>query len=362
MCRNIIYMVWCAVALLVSCDGAGWRVCVSGRGENDRTTTPSEQRVRLLFAGDAMCHSPQIEAARQSDGSLDFRSSFADVKSYFDRADIAVVNLETTISSDNRYSGYPLFSSPAEYAEALAWAGTDIAMLANNHCCDRGARGIRSTVATLDRLGVAHTGAFADAADREQNRVVRVERNGVKFAFVNYTYGTNGMPVPGDCAVNLMDTLLMAEDLRLAAEDTDCVVACVHWGEEYRSRPTREQRRVADFLRRHGVDVVVGSHPHVVQPAKADSNGVTIYSLGNFVSNQRKRFCNGGIIAEVEVVKSATGECRYSLVVTPVWVALPGYRILPPEVAAKEPLSVDKRADYEQFMCDTESLFLAGVR
>ncbi len=362
MCRNIIYMVWCAVALLVSCDGAGCRTCVSDCGDCSRPTTSSEARVRLLFAGDAMCHSPQIEAARQTDGSLDFRGSFADVKQYFDRADIAVVNLETTISPDNRYSGYPTFSSPAEYAEALAWAGADIAMLANNHCCDRGARGIRSTVATLDRLGVAHTGAFADAADHERNRVLRVEHNGVKFAFVNYTYGTNGMPVPSDCMVNLMDTLLMAEDLRLAAEDADCVVACVHWGEEYRSRPSRNQHRVADFLRRHGADIVVGSHPHVVQPAKADSNGVIIYSLGNFVSNQRKRYCDGGIIAEVEVVKSAAGKCQYSLVVTPVWVALPGYRILPPEVAVKEHLSTDKRANYEQFMYDTESLFLAGVR
>ncbi len=141
-----------------------------------------------------------------------------------------------------------------------------------------------------------------------------------------------------------------------------CVVACVHWGEEYRSRPSRNQHRVADFLRRHGADIVVGSHPHVVQPAKADSNGVIIYSLGNFVSNQRKRYCDGGIIAEVEVVKSAAGKCQYSLVVTPVWVALPGYRILPPEVAVKEHLSADKRVAYEQFMYDTEKLFLAGVR
>ena len=87
-----------------------------------------------------------------------------------------------------------------------------------------------------------------------------------------------------------------------------------------------------------------------------------IYSLGNFVSNQRKRFCDGGIIAEVEVVKSAAGKCQYSLVVTPVWVALPGYRVLPPEVAAKEPMTTDKRANYEQFMRDAEHLFIMGLR
>ena len=367
MRRNIIYMVWCAVALFVSCDDAGRgflcdNVRVHSSQQLSRSTTLPEQRVRLLFAGDAMCHSPQIAAACGSDSALDFKGSFAAVKPYFDRADIAVVNLETTISPNNSYSGYPTFASPAEYAEALAWAGADVAVLANNHCCDRGARGIRSTVATLDRLGVAHTGAFADAADYERNRVLRLERNGIKFAIVNYTYGTNGLPIPSDCAVNLIDTLVMAEDLHLAVDGSDCVVACVHWGEEYRSRPTREQRKLANFLHRHGADIVVGSHPHVVQPAVADAKGVTIYSLGNFVSNQRKRYCDGGILAEVEVLKQPSGECRYSLVVTPVWVAMPGYRILPPEVAADEPLSAVQRADYELFMLDTEQLFVDGLK
>ena len=357
MCRSIIYMVCCAVALLVSCGevGCGWRAPESV------AVTSIEGCARLLFAGDAMCHYPQIDAARQSDGSLDFRGSFAGLKPYFDRADIAVVNLETTISPNNRYSGYPMFASPREYAEALAWVGTDVAMLANNHCCDRRAQGIRSTIATLDGLGVAHTGVFADAEDYERNAVLRIERNGVRFAFVNYTYGTNGMDVPSDCAVNLIDTVRMKADLKRATLDADCVVACMHWGEEYRSQPSREQRRLADFMHRHGVDIVVGSHPHVVQPASSKDGRVTIYSLGNFVSNQRKRYCDGGIIAEVEVVKVADGECGTSLRVTPVWVSLPGYRILPPEVASKELFDAAQRAEYEQFMYDTERLFVGGV-
>lgn len=356
-------MVWCAVSLLVSCGGAGsCSLRDAEQMQHPQQTTPPVQRATLLFAGDAMCHSPQITAARRDDGSIDFRASFEPLKRYFDSADVAVVNLETTISADGCYSGYPLFSSPAEYAEALAWVGTDVAMLANNHCCDRGAKGIRSTVATLDRLGVAHTGAFADTADHERNRVVRLERNGIKFAFVNYTYGTNGMPIPSGCSVNLTDTLLMADDLRLAAEDSDCVVACIHWGDEYSRKPSRSQRRLAEFMHRYGVDIVVGSHPHVVQPATVDGRGVTIYSLGNFVSNQRKRYCDGGIIAEVEVQKQPSGKCSYALRITPVWVWLPSYRILPPEEAAKAPLSAAQRADYEQFMRDTEQLFVVGLR
>ncbi|MBO5813523.1 MAG: CapA family protein [Alistipes sp.] len=366
-------MVWCAVALLVSCGDAGCgSVCdhlgdeeqmlLADREQSSLPTTPSTQRVRLLFAGDAMCHSPQITAAYRVNGLLDFKSSFAAVKPYFDRADIAVVNLETTISANSQYSGYPTFSSPAEYAEALAWAGMDVALLANNHCCDRGARGIRSSVAALNRLGVAHTGAFADQEDYDKNSILRFERGGIRFALVNYTYGTNGIPVPSDCRVNMIDTLRMAEDLARARVDADCLVACLHWGEEYRRQPSREQRALAEFMHRHGVDILVGSHPHVVQPALTDGESVTIYSLGNFVSNQRKRYCDGGIMAEVEVEKRSDGSLRYSLCVTPVWVSVPGYRILPPEVAAKMIGKGQQRADYEQFMYDTERLFVEGLK
>ena len=363
MPRNIIYMVWCAVALLVSCGDAGCGfVRDSAKEKSSQSTSSSVQRARLLFAGDAMCHSPQIAAAYRADGSLDFRGSFAAVKPYFDRADLAVVNLETTISPNGEYSGYPTFSSPAEYAEALAWAGADVAVLANNHCCDRGARGIRSTVEALDRLGIAHTGAFANQEEYDKNNILRFERCGIRFALVNYTYGTNGIPVPTDCRVNLIDTVRMAEDLARAREDVDCVVACVHWGEEYCRQPSREQRGLAEFMHRHGVDILVGSHPHVVQPAVADGASVTIYSLGNLVSNQRKRYCDGGIMAEVEVEKRENGTIRYSLCVTPVWVALPGYKILPPEIAAEEIVPGCQRAEYEQFMCDTERLFVEGLR
>ncbi len=349
------------IVLLVSCNGAGYLSSATEDTSTDLPTTSFEQRVSLLFAGDAMCHYPQISAARQADGSFDFRNTFSAIKPYFDRADIAVVNFETVVSPDERYSGYPAFSSPVEYAEALAWVGTDVALLANNHCCDRGARGVCSTISTLERLKVAHTGAFADSLDYECNRILRIERNGIRLAIVNYTYGTNGIPTPLGCEVNLIDTLRMAADLTEASKDADCVVACIHWGDEYRRRPSREQRRLADFLHRHGADIVVGSHPHVVQPARATNRSVTIYSLGNFVSNQRNRYCNGGVIAEVEVVKTDGGECRYSLRVTPIWVALPGYVILPPESAPSELKNEIQRGAYEQFMYDTERLFVDGL-
>ena len=156
----------------------------------------------------------------------------------------------------------------------------------------------------------------------------------MRLAIVNYTYGTNGMPVPAGTIVNLIDTVRMAADLAEArASGVDFIVACLHWGNEYERRENAGQRSLAAFLRRNGVGVVVGSHPHVVQPWRADSSHVVLYSLGNLVSNQRRRYTDGGLVAAVEAVRHADGRMDYRLETAPVWVALPGYRILPPEAA-----------------------------
>ena len=325
-------------------------------------TLPREKRTRLLFAGDAMCHGPQLESARCSDGSYDFKKSFTAVKPHFDSVDVTIVNLETTIAPDTRYTGYPTFSSPRAYAEALDWLGTDIALLANNHCCDRSSKGIRSTIATLDTLGIAHTGAFANEEERSRNAILRFESQGIKFSLVNYTYGTNGLPTPKDCFVNRIDTVQIRKDLLRANEDVDCVIACMHWGIEYQRQPSREQRKLAEFLHRNGVDLVIGSHPHVVQPYVATDSLITVYSLGNFVSNQRKRYTDGSILAEIEVVKSPEGVCSYSLKTIPIWVKTPGHEIVSSAYDSEVELNAEQRAKYELFLRDTESLLSRGVK
>ena len=209
-------------------------------------------------------------------------------------------------------------------------AGVDVAVLANNHCCDGGAAGVRTTVAELGRCGILHTGVFTDSLDRAANNPLWVERYGVRFALLNYTYGTNGIPVPAGVEVNLIDTARMAADLAAARRGApDCVAVCIHWGNEYERRENAVQRHLAQFLRRHGADLVVGSHPHVVQPFDADSSHVVLYSLGNFVSNQRRRYCDGGLVAEIEAVRHPDGRMSYSLEAVPVWVAMPGYRVVP---------------------------------
>lgn len=264
-----------------------------------------------------------------------------------------MVNLETTLTRRSRYTGYPLFRSPAALADALRDAGVDVAVLANNHCCDNGAEGIRTSVEELDRCGIRHTGAFADSADYKKNNPLYLTHCGIRLAIVNYTYGTNGMPVPEGTVVNLIDTVRMAADLAAArASGVDFIVACVHWGDEYQRRENAAQRSLAAFLRRHGTDVVVGSHPHVIQPWVADSSHVVLYSLGNLVSGQRRRYTDGGLAATVEAVRHPEGRMTYRLETTPVWVSVPGYRILTPEAADTMTLP----AAYGIFRADLDAL------
>lgn len=317
---------------------------------------PPPQRMRMWFGGDVMQHLPQVEAARSGEG-FDYGPVFAALAPRMRAADLAVVNLETTLTRRERYTGYPLFRSPVALADALREAGVDVAVMANNHCCDGGAEGIRTSIEELDRCGIRHTGVFADSLDYRRNHPLYLTWCGVRLALVNYTYGTNGMPVPEGMIVNRIDTVQMAADLAAArAEGVDFIVACLHWGNEYERRANAAQRDLAAFLRRHGVDVVVGSHPHVVQPWEADSAHVVLYSLGNLVSNQRRRYTDGGLVAEVEAVRHPEGRMSYGLEVTPVWVALPRYRILPPEAADTMALP----AAYGVFRADVEALTGGG--
>ena len=322
---------------------AGW----SGPGP-----VPPPRRMRLFFGGDVMQHMPQVDAVRRGDG-FDYEPVFRTLAPRIRAADLAVVNLETTLTRRSRYTGYPLFRSPAALADALRDAGVDVAVLANNHCCDNGAEGIRTSVEELDRYGIRHTGAFADSADYKKNNPLYLTYCGIRLAIVNYTYGTNGMPVPEGTVVNLIDTVRMAADLAAArASGVDFIVACVHWGDEYQRRENAAQRSLAAFLRRHGTDVVVGSHPHVIQPWVADSSHVVLYSLGNLVSGQRRRYTDGGLVATAEAVRQPEGRMTSRRETTPVWGSVPGYRILTPEAADTMTLP----AAYGIFRADLDAL------
>lgn len=268
-----------------------------------------ESRVTLLFAGDAMQHLPQINAAK-TDSGYNYDSVFELVKEKISKADIAVVNFETTLGG-KPYTGYPLFSSPNEYAIALKNAGFDIFLTANNHALDTGKKGLEQTIRVIKEQGVKQTGTFISEEQRMLNYPLMIIKNGIRIAFLNYTYGTNGLAVEKPNVINLIDTLLIKDDIEMARLlSPDVIIAAMHWGEEYHTTPSSRQKEIAQFLLNNDVRIIIGHHPHVVQPIetswKNDSISHTIfYSLGNFVSNQRKLNADGGMLAEIVITKDA---------------------------------------------------------
>jgi 2',3'-cyclic-nucleotide 2'-phosphodiesterase (5'-nucleotidase family) len=263
--------------------------------------------VSLLFAGDVMMHVPELDAARiDSTDGYNFTSFFQYVSPVIQKADIAVANLETTFGG-KPYSGYPQFSSPDTLAWFLKRAGFDLMVTANNHAADRGTRGINGTLNGLDRAGLAHTGTFSDSLERAKKYPFIIDKKGIKIAFLNYTYGTNGLVVHAPVIVNYIDTIQIKKDILAARQKkADAIIIVFHWGIEYQRFPNEEQKKIARYCLANGIDIVIGSHPHVVQPAiwetyrKAgdtiDRKGLVLYSLGNYVSNQRQKYTDGGIM------------------------------------------------------------------
>ncbi len=318
------------------------------------------RQMTLLFGGDWMQHKPQIEAARR-DTTFDYSSTIRYLKPLFEGADWSIINFETTLTHQSNYTGYPLFRSPITLADALRDAGVDVALLANNHCCDGGKAGVKCTIEELTRCGIRHTGLFADSTDWARNRILYLEHDSLRVALCNFTYGTNGMPVPEGCRVHLIDTIAMAECIEAAqAEGVDALIATLHWGIEYARTPNRQQRQIADFLRRKGVQCIIGSHPHVIQPIEIDSLGGVVWSLGNLVSNQQKRYTDGGLLVRLTLEKQGSAPCRYHWEVIPCWVLRNGYQVLPASVADTLPLSSSERQRYLQFIHDTHQLLSEG--
>ena len=345
-------------------------VAISLYGPTQIATKPTPspfvpRKARIAAVGDLMQHIAQLNAARQADSTYDYHQSFKHVAPLLHGADLAIINLETTLSHEGPYSGYPTFCSPATLAKSIAeQMGIDVVALANNHCCDRGRQGIKRTTDILEEYRIPHIGAYADSTDYKKNRICHLKRQGISFAIVNYTYGTNGIPIPKGSVVNLLDSIQMATDIASIDRDfVDCIIAVVHWGNEYERHPNLEQRTLADFLKRQGVDIILGSHPHVVQPFEVDSLGrITVYSMGNFVSNQRKRYSNGGIMATIDIEECEPNRFRYTLDITPLWVKLPHYTILPPEMAKSETFSEAEQIEYKTFIADTEELLGIEVK
>ncbi|NLG85395.1 MAG: CapA family protein, partial [Firmicutes bacterium] len=227
----------------------------------------SPSTARLVAAGDIILHTPILNAARDAASSrYDFRPIFTYLRPFFEEADLATAVLETTLGGpESGYTGYPRFNSPAEIAEALRWAGIDLVFTAHNHSLDRGVDGVWRTLEHLDRVGLLHVGT-ARTPDPGA-RVVLREINGIRFAFLAYTTSTNGLSLPRgrEWAVNLYRREQAAADVALARRlGAEAIVSARHAGVEYQRQPSQEQRTIVEELLDLGVDVVLGSHPHVI--------------------------------------------------------------------------------------------------
>jgi poly-gamma-glutamate capsule biosynthesis protein CapA/YwtB (metallophosphatase superfamily) len=263
-------------------------------------------RLSLLFIGDIMQHDSQINAAYDPvAGTYNYQECFRHVRPLFESVDLTIGNLELTLAGPP-YKGYPQFSAPDELVYELQKSGIDVLVTANNHCVDRGRKGLERTIHVLDSLRIPHTGTFADAASRASLQPLLVEKNGIRLSLLNYTYGTNGITVPSPSIVNLIDTIQMKIDLDSArAQKTDAIVVFLHWGSEYQALPNKSQTSVAEFCFRNGAKLVIGAHPHVLQPMewRKESDQLVVYSLGNFVSGQRQRYRDGGGMLFVDLLK-----------------------------------------------------------
>jgi len=269
--------------------------------------------LKIIFAGDLMGHVTQINAAkREAKGKgYDYKPVYKHLKPYFLSADLAVINLEHSLAGEP-YTGYPQFSSPDESIFAIKDAGFDIIATANNHSLDRGKQGLERTLSVLDSMGLEHFGIYRHAAERDNRYPLFIEKNGIKIALLNYTYGTNMLVEEEPNIVNRIDTALISQDIKKAKlAFPDFIIAFMHWGIEYENTQNQEQKELALFLASNGVNLIIGSHPHVVQPFDkiyalgARDSVPVIYSLGNFFSNQRNRYTDGGIVFEVLLQKNS---------------------------------------------------------
>ena len=279
-------------------------------------TKIENKHLSMSVIGDIMCHNTQYkDAYNSSTSTYDFSYVFEDIKSYISEADIAIGNLETTFAGKDRgYSNYPTFNTPEQLAYNLKDFGIDVLSTANNHCMDTSFSGLVSTLNYLDDAGISHTGT--NATEENQDEILIKDINGIKIAFLAFTYGTNGITVPSDksFAVNLIDDDFILEQLSLAkTQNPDLICVSMHWGIEYQTKQNSEQERLANLLFENGVDVILGSHPHVLQPMEKRTitleDGSTkdcfvIYSLGNFMSGQTYPNTRNSVILNINFTKS----------------------------------------------------------
>ncbi len=366
-CLYLCILVWLAVLLFTGCQYSESKASVAmpiirshlavpafqaGVFKNLPQPVHRKEEVTVSFVGDIMVHYAQLRRAYDyKSGTFDFSGSFKYVKNTLQSADYAIGNLETTFGMPESsrvineetgfagYSGFPCFNTPESMADALALAGFDFMATANNHALDTGDAGMKNTLKVLDEKGIRHTGTFFG----ERAPFELVEVKGVTLAIVNYTYGTNGFTLEsaGDLSINTLN-MYSEENVEMLLEDVasaklsgaDAVIVFLHWGNEYQDQPEHYyQVPLGNAILDAGADVIIGSHPHVLQPIviPADGTGDLIaYSLGNFLSSQTNLVLYGGAATDTGAILTLSFET-----VDGEYSGLKGYYLLPTVVTRR---------------------------
>ncbi len=269
--------------------------------------------INLMMIGDILAHEGVYNSGKYPDGTYNYDHLFTHIKDDIAACDISIVNQEVVLGGvELGLSGYPCFNSPTELGDALVTAGFNVVCHATNHALDKGAKGLDNTMNFWKEKHpeIAILGIHQTQEDYDNNNVYFYKKDGVTIAILNYTYGTNGIPLPSgrEYMVNLLDEAKIEKDLEYAHANADFVIVCPHWGTEYVYKPDSSQKYWAQFFADHNVDLVIGTHPHVIEPVEwvkgADGNFTLVYySLGNFVSNQDRIPRMLGAMAKVTITK-----------------------------------------------------------
>lgn len=280
----------------------------------------SDTTFTITAIGDILCHNTQyLDAYDQTSNAYNFDYAYDEIKHYTQIGDLTIGNLETNFAgSDIGYSNYPTFNSPDELANSMKKIGVDIITTAGNHSLDKGFTGLSRTIDVLDKADISHLGTYKSKEERDTTFIKYVK--GIKIAFIDYTYGTNGISIPSgkDFCINIINKDLIKSDIEKAKQQNpDIIVACMHWGIEYKLNASDEQKDLADFLFQNGVDVILGNHPHVLEPMEkreitladgSKKDGFLIYALGNFCGDQKDEITKDSIILNLSITKHSNGK------------------------------------------------------
>ncbi len=278
--------------------------------------TPRLETITLTAAGDCLMHNTQVAAGLQPDGSYNFASYFREVEDLLREGDYTSVCFESPLAGAKwGYTGYPIFNSPDEIAHTFKDSGFDLVVTANNHILDRGIEGAFRSMEVYKDAGLDTIGTYLNVEDSQ--RMLIKDIRGVKVGYLAYCYGTNGLPVPKgyEYFFNFLEKDKILRDIELMRPEVDVLVVMLHWGIEYTTEPTSEQKLLAKEILSNGADAIIGSHPHVIQPMEVleidGDKKFVAYAIGNFISHQRGVERNSGIVLKLKFTKDFSTGTTY---------------------------------------------------